>query len=174
MAKFGIVPSQTAQDRRRGDAHIAGHYVLVYADSRGYMTARRGLRAAGRGKAKAAPRRGVQKARPLPNLTPSPLNVVNVHRSVFKAHPDAGSHVLRPEIGGGTISAWRAIGTLGWRPPLCAKVSAGLDLRHRSGTIGHPRAAAARNGLVDLDLFASANFLELRQCEVQYAPTRRS
>jgi hypothetical protein len=30
---------------------------------------------------------GIQKARPLPNLTPSPLNVVNVHRSLFKAHP---------------------------------------------------------------------------------------
>jgi hypothetical protein len=47
----------------------------------------RGLRASGRDKAKAAPRRGVQKARPLPNLTPSPLNVVNVHCSVFKAYP---------------------------------------------------------------------------------------
>jgi hypothetical protein len=27
MAKFGIAPSHTAQDRRRGDAHIAGYYV---------------------------------------------------------------------------------------------------------------------------------------------------
>jgi hypothetical protein len=30
---------------------------------------------------------GSQKVRPLPNLTPSPLNVVNVHCSVFKAYP---------------------------------------------------------------------------------------
>jgi len=45
------------------------------------------LRKAERRKAKAAPRRGVQKTRPLPNLTPSPLNVVNVHCSVFKAYP---------------------------------------------------------------------------------------
>jgi hypothetical protein len=29
------------------------------------------------------------------------------------------------------------------------------------------RAAAARNGLVDLDLFASGNFLELRKAEVR-------
>jgi hypothetical protein len=61
-------------------------------------------------RAKAAPTRGVQKARPLPNLTPSPLNVVNVHRSVFKAHPDASSHVLRQEPGGRTIRAWRGMG----------------------------------------------------------------
>src|SRR5687768_18456748 len=53
----------------------------------GEAGAGRGLRASGRGKAKAAPRRGVQKARPLPNLTPSPLNVVNVHCSLFKAYP---------------------------------------------------------------------------------------
>jgi hypothetical protein len=38
------------------------------------------------GKVKAAPWGGViRKARPLPNLTPCPLNVVNVHCSVFKA-----------------------------------------------------------------------------------------
>ena len=46
----------------------------------------RGLRASGWGKTKAAPRRGVQKARPLPNLTPSPLNVVNILCRVFKAY----------------------------------------------------------------------------------------
>jgi hypothetical protein len=26
MAKFSIAPAQTAQDRRRGDAHIVGYY----------------------------------------------------------------------------------------------------------------------------------------------------
>ena len=46
----------------------------------------RGLRASGWSKTKAAPRRGVQKARPLPNLTLSPLNVVNIHSRVFKAY----------------------------------------------------------------------------------------
>jgi hypothetical protein len=41
------------------------------------------------GQVKAAQTRGdiSKRARPLPNLTPSPLNVVNVHRSVFKAYP---------------------------------------------------------------------------------------
>jgi hypothetical protein len=54
MAKFGIALTQTAQDRRRGDAHIVGDHLLVYADTRGYMTARRGLRASGPATAKAA------------------------------------------------------------------------------------------------------------------------
>jgi hypothetical protein len=46
----------------------------------------------------------------LPNVAPSPLSVVNVHRSVFKVHPDASSHVLRQESAGGTINAWRGMG----------------------------------------------------------------
>jgi hypothetical protein len=54
---------------------------------------------------------GVSKARPLPNLTASPLNLVNVHRSVFKAYPWCRQpYVLRPEPGGGTIRAWRGMG----------------------------------------------------------------
>jgi len=88
------------------DAHIAVYYVLVYVDTRGPRhkggAVGRGLRASGWGKAKGRSplpwevwelrpygraQEGVPNARPLPNLTPSPLNVVNVHRSVFKAHP---------------------------------------------------------------------------------------
>jgi hypothetical protein len=44
-------PAPIGQGRRRGDAHTAGCYVLVYADT---TTQGRGLRASGRGRAKAA------------------------------------------------------------------------------------------------------------------------
>src|SRR5918995_1400684 len=48
------------QERRRGDAHIGGYYVLVYVDTRGCTAPGRpgeGLRESGWGKAKAAPKR---------------------------------------------------------------------------------------------------------------------
>ena len=41
----------------------------------------------GVGRSEARAQEGFQKARPLPNLTPSPLNVVNAHCSLFKAYP---------------------------------------------------------------------------------------
>jgi hypothetical protein len=44
-------------------------------------------RNASREQSKARAQEGFQKARPLPNLTPSPLNVVNAHCSLFKAYP---------------------------------------------------------------------------------------
>jgi hypothetical protein len=45
----------------------------------------RGLRTSGRRKAKAAP--DERRARPLPNVTSLPLNVVSVHCSLLKALP---------------------------------------------------------------------------------------
>ena len=100
------------------------------------------LGASGRGKAKAAPRRGVQKARPLPNLTLSPLNVVNDHGSLFKAYPwCASSHVLRPEPPGGTISAWRGMGDPRVASPIVLEGQRRLGL-DRSGTIGYPRSGS--------------------------------
>jgi len=51
--------------------------LLVYANTK----------KVGVGQSEGRARKGDPKARPLPNLTPSPLNVVNVHSSVFKAYP---------------------------------------------------------------------------------------
>jgi hypothetical protein len=49
-------PAPFGQGHRRGDAHIVGYYVLVYAATREHTgrAVGRGLRASGRGRAKAA------------------------------------------------------------------------------------------------------------------------
>jgi hypothetical protein len=71
-------------------------------------------------------------------ITPSPLNVVNLHRSVFMAHPAASSHVPRQEPGGGTIRAWRGMGTVSGGVPhyLQRSAQAGLAASGRGKAKG--------------------------------------
>jgi hypothetical protein len=72
--------------------------------------------------------------------------------------PCASSHVLRQEPAGGTIRAWRGMGTLGWRPPFSTKVSAGWLCDTGAG-LSVIRAAAARHRFQTLD-FLAHSFVE--------------
>ena len=103
---------------------------------------------------------GVSKARPLPNLTASPLNLVNVHRSVFKAYPWCRQpYVLRPEPGGGTIRAWRGMGESGGVPHSLRRSAQACTCDTGAGPSAI-RAAAAGNGLEDFRLFTGTGVLD--------------
>ena len=76
---------------------------------------------------------GFQKARPLPNLTPSHLNVFNVHCRVFKAYPLVRAAMcLDKSLEGNDKSLEGHGGPSGGVPPLCEDPGK-LALRHRGG-----------------------------------------
>src|SRR5919112_482761 len=78
---------------------------------------------------------GCPKSRATTGSTTLPLNVVNVHCSVFKAHPGASSQVLRQEPGGETIRAWRGMGDPRVASSILYEGRRRLALRHRSGAM---------------------------------------
>src|SRR5215212_3379249 len=78
-------------------------------------------------------RGGIRKARPLPNLTPSPLNVVNVPSRVFKAYPlvQAAMCLDKTLEGHGGLSGG---------VPHSLRRSAQAGLATQEGAINYPRS----------------------------------
>ena len=121
-----------------------------------------------RGGAERRPRRMREQSAATTESNTPPLNGVNVHCSAFKALPLVRAAIcLDKSLEGERRAPGGEWGTVSGGVPHCVRRSAQAWTCAIGAGPSAIRAAAARNGLLDLDLFAGANFLELRKAEVQ-------